>query len=356
MSAASCHLASTTLVELEGVGKSYGATQVLAPTDLSLLDGEFLTVLGPSGSGKTTILRMIAGLSQPTAGRILLDGRDIATVPPFRRPFNTVFQDYALFPHMKVRDNVGYGLRMRGVDRSSIDARVRDVLEVVELADKADRYPAALSGGQRQRVALARAIVCEPRLVLLDEPLAALDASLRHQMQMFLKSLQQRIRTSFLLVTHDQEEAMAVSDRIVVMSAGRIEQIGSPTDLYHHPHTRFVAGFFGDNNILAMDRVAQNPALNAMLLGDGKESDRSAWVAVRPERLTLRTSGEGVLAQIERCIFLGPVTEAIVRIKGPTDIDVRVRMPSDLARPWLSHGGPVRLHCRREDVSLLGAD
>ncbi len=216
------------LLELKAVSKSFGPTQVLENIDLAVRDGELITILGPSGSGKTTILRMIGGFTQPSGGAILLEGRDIAALPINRRPFNTVFQDYALFPHMTVAGNVGYGLMVRGRPRREVAKRVAAALDLVQLGAFAARYPAELSGGQRQRVALARAIICEPRLILLDEPLAALDVELRRQMQQFLKGIQREIRTTFLFVTHDQEEAIAMADRICVMNFGRILQLGSP--------------------------------------------------------------------------------------------------------------------------------
>src|SRR5579885_2158044 len=208
------------LLELKAVSKSFGPTQVLENIDLAVRDGELITILGPSGSGKTTILRMIGGFTQPSGGAILLEGRDIAALPINRRPFNTVFQDYALFPHMTVAGNVGYGLMVRGRPRREVAKRVAAALDLVQLGAFAARYPAELSGGQRQRVALARAIICEPRLILLDEPLAALDVELRRQMQQFLKGIQREIRTTFLFVTHDQEEAIAMADRICVMNFG----------------------------------------------------------------------------------------------------------------------------------------
>ncbi len=222
-------------LQLIEVGKRYGQTTVLRDINLAVEDGEFMTILGPSGSGKTTILRLIGGFTEPSAGRILFDGSDVAGVPIFRRPFNTVFQDYALFPHMTVGQNVGYGLMVRGVARAEIRRRVDEALEVVALQGFVERYPSQLSGGQRQRVALARALICEPELILLDEPLGALDAELRRQMQEFLKSLQRRVRISFLFVTHDQEEAIAMSDRICVMNNGAIEQIGAPDEIYYRP-------------------------------------------------------------------------------------------------------------------------
>jgi spermidine/putrescine transport system ATP-binding protein len=231
---------------LQAVEKSYGTQRVLQPVDLEVADGEFLTILGPSGSGKTTILRLVGGFTRPSGGRIRFGGVDLTDVPSHKRPFNTVFQDYALFPHMTVADNVGYGLMVRGLAKSAIRAKVEETLEIVGLGGLLDRYPAQLSGGQKQRVALARAIVCEPKLILLDEPLAALDAEMRRQMQFFLKDLQRRIATTFLFVTHDQEEAITMSDRIVVMDKGRIEQIGAPTSIYYSPKTPFVARFFGE--------------------------------------------------------------------------------------------------------------
>ncbi|MCX5572004.1 ABC transporter ATP-binding protein [Kaistia nematophila] len=238
------------LLKLRSVSKSYGATAILHSIDLDVHDGEFITILGPSGSGKTTILRLIGGFTQPSGGQILLDGSDIAAMPINKRPFNTVFQDYALFPHLTVEANVGYGLAVRGTPRAETAKRVADALELVQLGHLGKRFPAQLSGGQRQRVALARAIICRPRLILLDEPLAALDVELRRHMQTFLKSIQTEIRTTFLFVTHDQEEAIAMADRICVMSAGRIEQIGSPHEVYYRPGTEFVAKFFGENNLV----------------------------------------------------------------------------------------------------------
>src|SRR4051794_16732310 len=234
----------------DAVSKSYGRIEVLRPLSLDVGDGEFLTILGPSGSGKTTTLRMAAGFTQPTSGRISFSGKDITQTPTNRRPFNTVFQDYALFPHMTVATNVGYGLIVRGRPKAEIRKKVAETVEIVGLGAMLDRYPSQLSGGQKQRVALARAIVCEPELILLDEPLSALDAELRRQMQLFLKDLQRRLAITFLFVTHDQEEAITMSDRIVVMNKGRIEQIGAPKDIYYAPATLFVARFFGDNNII----------------------------------------------------------------------------------------------------------
>src|SRR5262249_17622368 len=239
-----------TLLELRAIDKFYGDVQVLRNIDLAIDDGEFITVLGPSGSGKTTVLRLIGGFTEPTRGSIILEGADTAKVPSTKRPFNTVFQDYALFPHMTVEENVGYGLRVRRVDKPEIRLRVAEALGLVALDKLARRYPAQLSGGQKQRVALARAIICEPRLILLDEPLGALDAELRRQMQLFLKRLQKEISTTFLFVTHDQEEAITIADRVCVMNHGVIVQTGSPKEVYYRPLTEYVARFFGDNNLI----------------------------------------------------------------------------------------------------------
>ena len=243
------------LLRIRGLGVRFDDFEAIRPLDLDVLNGEFLTILGPSGSGKTTLLRAIAGFQPPTAGRIEFDGRDIASLPINRRPFNTVFQDYALFPHMSVRQNVAFGLRVRGTARAELESRVDAALAIVELEALGGRFPAQLSGGQQQRTALARAMICEPRLILLDEPLAALDAALRRQMQKFLKSVQRQSGITFLFVTHDQSEAITMSDRICVMRTGSIEQIGTPRDLYYRPRSRFVAAFFGASNILEPCRV-----------------------------------------------------------------------------------------------------
>ena len=238
-------------LELKDVSKRYGPVEVLHPLSLDVANGEFLTLLGPSGSGKTTVLRLIGGFAEVSGGRILFEGRDVTNLPANRRPFNTVFQDYALFPHMTVLQNAGYGPLVQRRSGDTTRKLIDETLDIVGLSGLRDRYPAQLSGGQRQRVALARAIVCEPKVILLDEPLAALDATLRRQMQVFLKQIQRRIKTTFIFVTHDQDEAITMSDRIVVMSEGRIEQTGDPKELYFRPRTRFVAGFFGDNNLIA---------------------------------------------------------------------------------------------------------
>jgi putative spermidine/putrescine transport system ATP-binding protein len=232
-------------VRLESLRRTYGDVEAVAGIDLEIADGEFFSLLGPSGSGKTTTLRMIAGFEFPTAGRVVLHGRDVTRVPPYARDVNTVFQDYALFPHMSVGDNVGYGLMVRRVRRGERRERVREALRLVRLEGFEGRKPAQLSGGQRQRVALARALVNEPRVLLLDEPLGALDLKLRQEMQEELKQIQERVGITFLYVTHDQDEALTMSDRLAVFNAGRIEQVGTPAAVYETPATAFVAGFVG---------------------------------------------------------------------------------------------------------------
>jgi putative spermidine/putrescine transport system ATP-binding protein len=242
------------IVVLAGVRKTYGASVAVENVDLEIMAGEFFTFLGPSGSGKTTTLRLIAGFEAPDAGRIELNGTDVAALPPYARDVNTVFQDYALFPHMSLRENVAYGLRAKRVPAAEAMRRADEALAMVRLENFAERKPAQLSGGQRQRVALARAIVNRPLVLLLDEPLGALDLKLRHQMQTELKALQKQTGITFLYVTHDQEEALTMSDRIAVFNRGRIEQIGTPMELYEHPSTVFVADFVGISNLLQRER------------------------------------------------------------------------------------------------------
>ena len=243
-------------VEFRGVSRLFGDVRAVDNVDLSIGDGEFFTLLGPSGSGKTTSLRMIAGFEQPTSGQIALYGQDVTNLPPYERPVNTVFQDYALFPHMSVGENVGYGLMVRKVPKPERERRVAEALAMVQLAGYQARKPSQLSGGQRQRVALARALINRPRVLLLDEPLGALDLKLRQQMQIELKTIQNEVGITFIFVTHDQEEALSMSDRIAVFNVGRIEQIGSPSELYERPRTPFVASFVGTSNILEGETAA----------------------------------------------------------------------------------------------------
>jgi len=344
---------------LEAVCKSYGQVEVLRPVFLDVADGEFLTLLGPSGSGKTTILRLIGGFTQPSGGRIRFDGRDLTRVPTNRRPFNTVFQDYALFPHMTVAANIGYGPMIRGRAKAEIGRIVAEALDTVGLGHLPERYPAELSGGQRQRVALARAIVCEPKLILLDEPLSALDSSLRHQMQTFLKDLQRRIGTTFLFVTHDQEEAIAMSDRIVVMNAGAIEQIGTPKDIYYAPKTRFVAEFVGDNNFLAATIGAdmiETPLFSLPRPAHVPPGPRPAMAAVRPELVGLAAAAAGGLAvdcTVEEVAFVGAVSRVKLRPLGAPGEVLVAKSTSAHAIAALVPGAVVTASIRPEDVAVV---
>jgi ABC-type Fe3+/spermidine/putrescine transport system ATPase subunit len=318
-------------LELRDVAKRYGPIEVLHPLSLSVANGEFLTLLGPSGSGKTTVLRLMGGFTETSSGQILFEGEDITKLAANRRPFNTVFQDYALFPHMTVLENVGYGPLVQRRNGAKTAKLIDDTLEIVGLSTLRDRYPAQLSGGQKQRVALARAIVCEPKVILLDEPLAALDATLRRQMQLFLKQIQRRIETTFVFVTHDQDEAIAMSDRIVVMSQGSIEQIGTPKDIYFKPLTRFVAGFFGDNNMIP--GVMMGPGKVQTTLGDlpcaetsGVPTGREVLICIRPEALKLGPGVARIRAQVEEAIFGGASTKLILNAAADSPVKLDLRL------------------------------
>ena len=364
------------LLHLDRVTKRYGGFRVLDGVDLTVADNEFLTILGPSGSGKTTILRIIGGFESIDGGRLTLDGRDLSAVPINRRPFNTVFQDYALFHHMTVADNVGYGLRVRGTKRPVIAERVAAVLATVGLEAFGARYPAQLSGGQRQRVALARAIVCEPRLILLDEPLAALDVELRAQVQRFLKDLQRRLGIAFVFITHDQEEAIALSDRIVVVNRGRIEGDGTPAALYRRPRTRFVASFFGENNLVegtlaAADGAACRVAtaygdLPATSDGPPPAQGAKVVVAIRPEHVALSPADAaapagdeaagGFVATVAQVRFLGP--NVIVECAHPAapERPFKVRRLADRAAEAIRPGDRLRLAWTAADAALIADD
>lgn len=285
-------------VQLEGLGKRYGEIDAVVATDLSVEKGEFVSLLGPSGCGKTTTLQMIAGFVEVSSGRILLDGRDITHAKPASRGLGVVFQSYALFPHMTVKDNVAFGLRMRKVPAAELQQRVDRVLKLVRLNQHAERYPRELSGGQRQRVALARALVIEPPVLLLDEPLSNLDANLREEMQFEIRRIQREVGITTLMVTHDQSEALSISDRVVVMQAGRITQIDAPYTLYEHPRTEFISGFVGKANLLPGERDV------AGVVQVQKGGDLT--LSLRPEKIDVRDLGQGRLqGKIVSRFFLG---------------------------------------------------
>ncbi|MBW8487473.1 ABC transporter ATP-binding protein [Actinomadura parmotrematis] len=292
-------MADQTAVRLSGVRKSFGAVDAVAGVDLEIRDGEFFSMLGPSGSGKTTVLRMIAGFERPTGGRVELAGRDVTALAPFDRDVNTVFQDYALFPHLTILQNVEYGLRVRKVAKARRRERAREALRSVRLEGFDDRRPAQLSGGQRQRVALARALVNEPRVLLLDEPLGALDLKLREEMQVELKEIQRRAGITFLFVTHDQEEALTMSDRVAVFNRGRVEQVGTPAEVYERPATAFVAAFVGTSNRIGDVHVRpEKIRLDLLDAGGAGEADRSAT---------------GTVAEV---VYAGPHTRFVVDLDG----------------------------------------
>lgn len=283
----------TTAVRFRGVSRHFGNVKAVDRVDLEVAPGEFFAMLGPSGSGKTTCLRLIAGFEQPTSGEIEIFGAESSRVPPYRRPVNTVFQDYALFPHLSVTENVAYGLMIKGLGKAERRRAAEEALELVALPGYGSRKPSDLSGGQRQRVALARALVNKPKVLLLDEPLGALDLKLREAMQEELKSLQRQLGITFVFVTHDQGEALSMADRVAVFDQGKIQQIGSPQDIYDRPDTPFVADFVGSSNVL-------HPELVRKLTG------KSAHASLRPE--AIRLTSEGPAATVQSCAFLGSAT------------------------------------------------
>lgn len=341
---------SQPVAELEGIHKAFGDTWALKGVDLALKEGEFFSLLGASGCGKTTLLRILSGLEFPTRGTVKLDGRDVAHVPANRRDTHQVFQSYALFPHMNVEENVGYGLRVRGVAASEQRQRVRDVLELVALTDLVRRMPAQLSGGQRQRVALARALVCRPRVLLLDEPLSALDTELRRTMRAELRRLQRSLGTTFVLVTHDQEEALALSDRLAVMREGKVEALGEATAVYDRPRTRYVASFLGAANVLPIELLDAGRArfLGVVLpLAHGR-GPGSANAALRREQLTLGGPQDGVPAIVEEVVFHGATADVSLKCSSGERV---VAIVAGRAAPQPRE--TVHLHFSPEDVIVL---
>jgi len=337
------HLKDNAIIRFEGVTKRFGKLAAVDNVTLDIREGEFFALLGPSGCGKTTLLRMLAGFETPTEGKILIDGKDVAALPPNKRPVNMVFQSYAVFPHMTVTDNVSYGLRMDNVPPEEIAKRVQEALVLVKLEGLGERKPDQLSGGQRQRVALARALVKRPRVLLLDEPLSALDAKLRDQMRGELTSLQEKVGITFIMVTHDQDEALAIATRCAVMNKGVLAQVATPSDLYEFPNSRFVADFVGSVNMFegvlekdeqneAVVRAAELPAPVYLDHGVTGAKGSTVWVALRPEKIEMHKRAEGAAAPkleegvpeganvvagvIRDIVYLGSETNYEVEIEG----------------------------------------
>ncbi len=361
------HEALPANLQLDGVTKHYGDVLALKNASLKIAPGEFVTLLGPSGCGKTTLLNLVAGFIEPDAGEIFLDGRLITNVPTWERQIGMVFQNYALFPHMSVARNVGYGLRMRGVARSEIAERVSAALAMVELEAMAERRPRQLSGGQQQRVALARALVINPKVLLLDEPLSALDRNLRAAMQIELRELQQRLGVTALFVTHDQGEALSLSDRIVVMNEGSIRQIGSPQEIYNHPADRFVASFVGDVSVLRGRITRHEGDWLKVELGQAQLTGaRAAYpqarpgdpadVFIRPEALHVAAPGEAVIAQgvAVAQVFQGSHADIFIETAAAPSGRVLIRAPATDALARLATGSTVNLAvAAQQEVSIF---
>ncbi len=352
-------------VQLVGLQKDFGSFSAVKGLDLDIHAGEFFSLLGPSGCGKTTTLRMIAGFEEPTKGQILLDGQDVAHLSPHKRPVNTVFQSYALFPFLTVWDNVAFGLKYTSATKAETKTRVDDALALVQMQDKSQSKPLNLSGGQQQRVALARALVLGPKVLLLDEPLGALDAKLRKTLQIELKALQERIGVTFIYVTHDQEEALTMSDRLAVMSNGLVEQLGTPAEVYQEPATAYVADFLGVSNLLDVDVIGPDGDGMSVRLGDitlraAQGSVRTpgpARAVLRPERVQLLPHGGSgpnqVPGMVERLVYLGSTTQVLVRLAAGTSVQAMVPNTGDTV-PW-QHGTPVSVLLPPEALRLLRA-
>jgi putative spermidine/putrescine transport system ATP-binding protein len=329
------HAEGSAAVSFRNISRHFGAVKAVDDVSFEIKDGEFFAMLGPSGSGKTTCLRLIAGFEQPTGGTVSIHGQDVNGIPPYDRDVNTVFQDYALFPHMTVAENVAYGLMIRKVPKAERKKRAEQMLAMVALSGFGDRRPSQLSGGQRQRVALARALVNHPSVLLLDEPLGALDLKLREQMQMELKAIQRRVGITFIYVTHDQGEALSMSDRVAVFNQGRIEQMASPAELYEHPRTAFVAGFVGISNLVEGD-------LAKRIAG----SDRP--VSVRPEKIHLEPAttpipdqAQSTTGRVESILYLGANTRYLVSLDGGGELTVLLQNRDTHFEP--AQGEAVRL-------------
>lgn len=359
-------------VRLSGISKNYGSFQAVHPLDLTVPQGSFFALLGASGCGKTTTLRMIAGLEDPTTGTVFLGDRDVTALPPYKRPVNTVFQSYALFPHLTIFENIAFGLRRRGI--TSVKKQVGEMLDLVELGDFAQRKPHQLSGGQQQRVAVARALINHPQVLLLDEPLGALDLKLRRQMQLELKRIQTEVGITFVHVTHDQEEAMTMADTVAVMNGGRVEQLGAPAELYENPQTTFVANFLGTSNLIEAEVVSDGGGQVVVSAADATlklPTDRCATaptsggkilVGVRPEKISLVHADEAaqiadgrnrLTGTITASSFIGVSTQFV--IDSPVCPELEVYVQNIERDPRLVPGAPVVLHWNPEHTFGLDA-
>ena len=346
-------------VTLEGVSKRFGPVEAVRELTLDVREGEFFSLLGPSGCGKTTTLRLIAGFEEPTTGRILLGGKDVTQTPPHKRSVNTVFQSYALFPHLSVYDNVAFGLRFRNASKGERRRRVAETLALVQLEGMVKRRPSQLSGGQQQRVALARALVLEPAVLLLDEPLGALDAKLRRALQLELKAIQRAVGITFVYVTHDQEEALTMSDRMAVMSEGLVQQLGTPKEVYEQPATAFVADFLGVSNLMSA-RAAGGGLVRLgsaeLVAGRGDHSTSGdVRLTIRPERVRLEppdSEGENRLqGVVERVVYLGPITQVVLRLAGGGT--VQMMTASGEAETSYPEGSNVTIVLPRDALRVL---
>jgi spermidine/putrescine transport system ATP-binding protein len=348
------------IVELDGVNKVYGKNHVVMDLDLKVKEGEFLTLLGSSGCGKTTTLRMIAGFEEPTTGTIKVEGEAIEEKEPFERNVNTVFQTYALFPHMTIADNIAYGLKIKKVPKAEIKTRVKEMIDLVQLSGFEKRYPSQLSGGQKQRVAIARALINKPRVLLLDEPLGALDLKLRKQMQLELKRLQRKLNITFIYVTHDQEEALTMSDRIAIMHDGILDQLGTPSEIYEAPKTKFVATFIGETNIfdgtvgfINGDEV-QVTVENGFITGKGDDFKFGEYitVSVRPEKMKYSETpveGFGIKAVVKDYIYVGSVIKCIVVL--PNGNELKIERLAGESLPEI--GSAIYPYWNKEDAVLI---
>ncbi len=348
------------IVEINGVNKIYGKNHVVKDLDLKVEEGEFLTLLGSSGCGKTTTLRMVAGFEEPTSGSILVEGEPIEEKEPFERNVNTVFQSYALFPHMTIFDNIAYGLKIKKVPKAEIKSRVTEMMELVQLEGFEKRYPSQLSGGQKQRVAIARALINRPKVLLLDEPLGALDLKLRKQMQLELKRLQKKLNITFIYVTHDQEEALTMSDRIAIMHDGILDQLGTPTEIYEQPKTKFVATFIGETNIFDGAVVKVDGGLitvnveNGSIVGTGQDFRESEYisVSVRPEKMKFSdTPVENftIQAVVKDYIYVGSVIKCIVLLPNGNELKIERLAGETLPKP----GSVIYPYWNPEDAVLI---